>query len=434
MAHADLRAFLENFRPDGIVCYVAIVPDGATAAASFNGTDREAAARWIERTNEAAGLYFTVNSTGKLSRKPAKTDITGIAAVWADIDPLDGAGRPYDQERQRLTDLAAEVGALDIPPTVTIDSGNGLQPIWCLDEPIEASAEYRNAAEQLCIRIEAALGAKGTFNVDRLLRLPGTTNYPNKRKRKLGRGEAQARILAATWRRYTWRELLALADQLEQHPPRNAVPTEPERAPGGDGGQHDRLTDQELDALRKSLAGEKPDGWHNAMVRMVGRLVADGAADWFILDWAMSYRWQGYSEVETRRDVRKMIEGARAKGFARPRPGPVEGPATADSLSPCGVDWMFHPYIPAGQSCSQRRTRSAKATTGSCTASTTSRPRAGTCSTCLITSERTRAANTSSWPGKSPKPTATPRRSSIGGNRPERAPRSKGPVIGWSST
>ena len=231
----DLRAFLEKYRPDGFVTFVAIVPDGQTDAATFNGAEPGRVARWIEQRNAHCGCYFTANSTAAhLRKKPLKADIEAIAAVWADIDPRDDQGYTLAQERTRLAALAGELHALDTPPSVTIDSGNGLQPVWLLAEPIEATPEYRDAAEALCGRIEAALGARGTFNVDRLLRLPGTVNLPNKKKRKLGRGETQARLLHATWQRYSWRDLERLAAKLEDEPPVHAVPIPASNGRGSD--------------------------------------------------------------------------------------------------------------------------------------------------------------------------------------------------------
>ena len=57
--------------------------------------------------------------------------------------------------------------------------------------------------------------------------MPGTRNFPNAKKRKLGRGETQARLLHATWRRYSWRELENLAARLEDEPPEHAEPVQP---------------------------------------------------------------------------------------------------------------------------------------------------------------------------------------------------------------
>ena len=224
------RRFLEHFRPDGYTTFVAIVPDGSTVAATFNGADPSDAVKWIAGQNRARNVYFTCNPTSPdLRKKPHKEDITEISAVWGDIDPLDGNGRAWTDERERLETLAYEVMALDTPPSFIVDSGNGIQPVWLLADPIEANEEYRQAAESLCAQIEAALGAKGTHNVDRLLRVPGTRNFPNAKKRALGRDETQARLLCWTWCRYSWTDLEQLAEHLRCNPPRHAVPCEPPR-------------------------------------------------------------------------------------------------------------------------------------------------------------------------------------------------------------
>ena len=75
--------------------------------------------------------------------------------------------------------------------TAIVDCGNGIQGLWKLDPPIPlgdgnesiiADVEARSAALML------RLGSKaGTQNIDRILRLPGTINLPNKAKLKAGR-------------------------------------------------------------------------------------------------------------------------------------------------------------------------------------------------------------------------------------------------------
>jgi hypothetical protein len=112
----------------------------------------------------------------------------------ADIDPLDDQF-PHTEERERLLRLAAYLAADTVmPPTAVIDSGNGVQPIWAISrEPLTALATNRVEAESRAL--ENLLGAAGTHNIDRLLRLPGTINFPNAKKLKLGRGTTRARLL-----------------------------------------------------------------------------------------------------------------------------------------------------------------------------------------------------------------------------------------------
>ena len=73
------RRFLEHFRPDGHTTFVAIVPDGSTVAATFNGADPSDAVKWIAGQNRARNVYFTCNPTSPdLRKKPHKEDITEI--------------------------------------------------------------------------------------------------------------------------------------------------------------------------------------------------------------------------------------------------------------------------------------------------------------------------------------------------------------------
>ena len=202
---SSLTTFLEHFRPDGYTTFVAIVPDGSTTTRTFNGVDPKAAIDWLKAQNESKGLYYTLNGTSAgQAKKPTKAEITKVHGLHADLDPRDGAGHDYEAERERLAALADELAALPCPPTYIVDSGNGVQPVWLLAKPRQATAARVEAAEALNRRIEAALGAQGTHNIDRLLRLPGAVNYPNARKRKLGRGRTRAKLLSATWRRYRW--------------------------------------------------------------------------------------------------------------------------------------------------------------------------------------------------------------------------------------
>jgi hypothetical protein len=69
----DLADFIERFRPDGYTTFVAIVPDGSTVAATFNGADPGTAAKWVASQNRARNCYFTVNATSaQLRKKPAQ--------------------------------------------------------------------------------------------------------------------------------------------------------------------------------------------------------------------------------------------------------------------------------------------------------------------------------------------------------------------------
>jgi Protein of unknown function (DUF3987) len=194
--------------------------------------DRATALRWIEACNRNSGLYWTVNvCQSNLMKKAKKGDVQLLRAVWADCDPLDDPKlgercRPWAAGRQRLHKLARELEQLTCPPSAILDSGNGIQVVYRLAEPIEANEEYVAAIERLGRRIECALGGlENTSNVDRVLRIPGTVNWPNAKKRERGRTPAMAGIIFECDRVYAWHELQEeVAARLEDEPLGNAVP------------------------------------------------------------------------------------------------------------------------------------------------------------------------------------------------------------------
>jgi hypothetical protein len=90
-----------------------------------------------------------------------------------------------------------------------------MQPLWATArEPLDEWVEFRVEAEIKAI--EAELGARGTHNIDRLLRLPGTVNFPNAAKRSRGRGVSCARLLFAAANLYQPGETAALATHLTE--------------------------------------------------------------------------------------------------------------------------------------------------------------------------------------------------------------------------
>jgi hypothetical protein len=202
-------AFLEQLRPGGPWVLSAIVPDGPIdTITALAPSDVRA---FVARHNGKRNLYFSVNPTREaLSRKAAKTDIAAIEYVLADCDPNPGEA-PTEAKARYLSNLER----FKPYPTAVIDSGNGIQCLWRLEEALVLGgpiSEMKDGKRRLVLsaedqatvadaenRIKAVmvkLGAKpGTQNVDRILRLPGTTNLPNKKKRNEGRKSCQAALL-----------------------------------------------------------------------------------------------------------------------------------------------------------------------------------------------------------------------------------------------
>lgn len=153
-------------------------------------------------------IYYTVNQVrpGFTGSKPSKADITASRYAHVDIDPSPG------WDKGAVLAALIEVGA-----TVVVDSGYGLQGLWAVVCPV---AEVEAINRGLIARFGAD---RGTWNADRLFRVPGYTNYPNAKKRAEGRVESMAALLWSDGPEWTAEQLRALFPE-----PAPAAPAAPE--------------------------------------------------------------------------------------------------------------------------------------------------------------------------------------------------------------
>jgi hypothetical protein len=197
------------------VTLIGIIPDGNTTTCTFERGDLDATNSWIaEHQQDGRNIYFQPNETRPgCNNKPAKVDMMAALCRFGGIDPLDNQF-PLADERERLAQLTAYLVAdPDFPPAAVIDSGNGMQPLWAVArEVLSQKAIARIESETRAI--ENALGAGGTHNIDRLLRVPGTLNFPNHKKRDLNRGVSRARLIFSAPNMYSTDQAAGLAAHL----------------------------------------------------------------------------------------------------------------------------------------------------------------------------------------------------------------------------
>ena len=185
--------FLRRAQPGGPWVITAIEPDGCTETKTFCDDEEAELGEFIERREGARNLYFTVNAArGSPTKKPAKADIERALFLHVDIDAPRVNGEASDVALHRIEE-AKQCGltalrTLNQKPTFIVDSGNGIHAYWRLDPPVGLHTdEDRDAVESRNRALARAVGGDLTvFNVDRLLRLPGTTNLPGARKRAYG--------------------------------------------------------------------------------------------------------------------------------------------------------------------------------------------------------------------------------------------------------
>ncbi len=191
--------FLKHWEPNGPWILTAIEPDNrdSVETTTYSPNLEKACRAWIDSRQGRCNLYFSVNRPKKnLSSKATKGDIGLALALHIDIDAR--AGEDLDAERERIiTALMAH----NPPPSIVVASGGGAQGFWLFGEPTPFAGV--NEIEDRNRGIEKALGGDHCFNIDRIMRLPGTLNLPDKKKRAKGRVKALAHIVMASWsRRY----------------------------------------------------------------------------------------------------------------------------------------------------------------------------------------------------------------------------------------
>ena len=190
-------AFLKRWEPKGLWVLTAIDPETRKVQVHTYRSDQEReAAAWINWSQGKRNVYFSVNRPAKiLVKKAEKEEIAAALAYHVDVDP------PKDVDLLvARRDIKARLEAFDPRPSVVLFSGGGYQAFWLLKEPvlIHGANDYERI-ESVNRGLERALGGDHCHNVDRIMRLPGTVNVPDKKKREKGRTKALAREEWADW-------------------------------------------------------------------------------------------------------------------------------------------------------------------------------------------------------------------------------------------
>jgi putative DNA primase/helicase len=133
--------------------------------------------------------YMSALTRERMRKKPEKADIAWVYYLHVDADP--NPGETPQQFKERFGPI---LKTFKPQPTFIVDSGNGYNLLWELEHRVEITGpdviddiESRNHALHL------RLGADPeTRNIDRLLRVPGTINYPGKAKLAKGWGPCRS--------------------------------------------------------------------------------------------------------------------------------------------------------------------------------------------------------------------------------------------------
>lgn len=186
--------FLQRVYPEGPWVLTAIRLDRkAIETRTFYPSNQAELQAWLKTYNGERNIYWSVNPTIRaVSKKAEREDIKEVCLLHVDVDPR--AGEDLEAEVKRI--LALQPSGAP-PASFIIYSGGGAQFFWKLETPIPINGDLALAedAKRFNQQLELLYGGDNCHDISRIMRLPGTTNLPDERKRKKGRTPQLARVV-----------------------------------------------------------------------------------------------------------------------------------------------------------------------------------------------------------------------------------------------
>lgn len=164
----------------------------------FKSDEEDKLRAWLDdQSKNERNVYFSVNTVipSKFGNKAKREGIERVTHFHVDIDPR--ANEDLEDERIRILKKVNNPPDGVPKPTVVIFSGGGYQLFWELETPIEIGGDVNKAeaAKLYNLQIEFLYHGDNCHNIDRIMRLPGTINVPDKKKLAKGRTKVLAECL-----------------------------------------------------------------------------------------------------------------------------------------------------------------------------------------------------------------------------------------------
>ncbi|MCF8190243.1 MAG: RepB family DNA primase [Polynucleobacter sp.] len=205
-----------------------LIPTGQLTAATIDPLDKKSsvpcmtfmmpqqvaqAEAWVSGANaQGRNCYFHTNISDVTSKRLSKLDVKAARFAWADIDPDIKQFGSYEKARGYLNSL---IPSLMEHASIIIDSGNGLQVLYRLAPALDIRDQESKEEYEIVNRAVAKRwNADSTQDCSRILRLPGTLNYPSQAKVDKGYPSAPsiAKIIYCSANEYTLESIqIALA-------------------------------------------------------------------------------------------------------------------------------------------------------------------------------------------------------------------------------
>lgn len=214
---------------------------GKTEAATFLPNEHDDLSSWIDAQRGNRNVYVSINEGREIESvdcRLSRADIGAVRAIAVDLDPEklpkgtgDPTGAHFRSERARLLNVVKTICEDPLyPPSLVVDSGGGYWLLWLLDKRVAVTPEVLALAEGISRALASRFGGDSvTFDLSRVMRLPGTVNIPDAGKAKQGRTPTLSTIPAEfiSNKRYTLDQLAELAPPTPEKSNPKDAPKEP---------------------------------------------------------------------------------------------------------------------------------------------------------------------------------------------------------------
>lgn len=287
---------------------------------------------WIDDAVEFAASMNALGFNIYAVRNPIKADCKGSASdddilaaffLWADCDDEGAAGNVKRFDGPKWT---ASVVTGKTPST-------RVHVYWELEDPCLNLTAWRQLQADIATHFKSD---RTVINPSRIMRVGGTVSWPASRKREKGYIDELTQVFT------------------EYPGGREPVSFEQMRrvftasAPAENAGYQWLDTGSQfappLDRERMAIQAMSGQGWHDAVVRLVGSYVSRGLTDAEIHALTDPLTTAGYTVEQTRAEVQAAIDGARRKGWT-PEAKPREiTPEERQAIKDTAPDLMFKPW------------------------------------------------------------------------------------------
>ena len=182
MDHYDFLKRLFQNKPDNANILIHQLP--LQRSTFYN--DHKSAADFVDIISKGLQNIYTTGGLLRLnivSGRGKEQDVIGVVAIWIDID-LKTKDKPSGVDT--IDQAVALVMGHGIDPTLIVNTGNGIHCWWLFKEPLMFKNNKERQAQKLrCKRLQETIRQRAkehnwdidsTFDLNRVLRIPGTFN------------------------------------------------------------------------------------------------------------------------------------------------------------------------------------------------------------------------------------------------------------------